>query len=275
MSKLFHKKTIAARMALTATVCVAVSSQALVIDDFSTGNFTMDYAPNREVTELSQTNLPPAAVIGGSRDISAWSFDTPGPNPPVLEVAEGSLWIRTGAENWAYPTIVYGDAESPLNADFTSAGDALVISVVSAQTTASVPAGPLFLYGGNTQEDGSLSRDRLSTLGPYPFVVSDTPYDVVLPFSGLGDLDLSLMDQFEFSMFRVPDNARHEIAAIQVLPAQGLMGDMDRSGQTDLADVAAFVAAMENPQQYTRDHDLSPIYHGDLNDDGVFDLADI
>ena len=57
-----------------------------------------------------------------------------------------------------------------------------------------------------------------------------------------------------------------------------LVGDMNRDGTVDTADVAPFVLALTNPTAYMSQHGVSEagmIALGDINGDGAFDTADV
>ena len=54
-----------------------------------------------------------------------------------------------------------------------------------------------------------------------------------------------------------------------------LRGDMNLDDQVDLDDVLAFVQAIQAPADYLDQYQLDPVIKGDLNADGVFNLADV
>ncbi len=54
-----------------------------------------------------------------------------------------------------------------------------------------------------------------------------------------------------------------------------LPGDMNQDGVVDTGDVAAFILALTDPEQYEEQYGVVPRYVGDLNYDGVFDTGDV
>ena len=54
-----------------------------------------------------------------------------------------------------------------------------------------------------------------------------------------------------------------------------LPGDMNQDGAVDTGDVAAFILALTDPEQYEDQYGVAPLYVGDLNYDGVFDTGDV
>ena len=264
--------------AAAAALCAgSASSHGLIVDDFSVGDFSLTADRFSSDDRLIQTGLASPHVLGGVRDL-----DLNSQSPGVVEarVSGGSLFLEVspspGSNVNGYLDLIYGTESLPLNLDLAGPETALFITVVSERWASdlSFSRRPLFVSGG-TFQDGYTSWDRLHQSSIGFNLPRDSPYDLVVPFDSLSQIDPMNVEALWFDFFRINGPSIHEFAAIQVLPIEGLAGDMDRSGSTDLADIAAFVAALQNPQQYTRDHDLSPIYHGDLNGDGFFSLADL
>ena len=64
-------------------------------------------------------------------------------------------------------------------------------------------------------------------------------------------------------------------ATLTIMSSALLLGDMNRDGAVDTADVAPFVQALTNPQAYTDQYGIDPALGGDINEDGAFDTADV
>ena len=61
----------------------------------------------------------------------------------------------------------------------------------------------------------------------------------------------------------------------QVIQPAPLLGDIDLDGDVDSDDLDGFVLGLTDPAAYEAQYGVSPVMHGNLNQDGYLDINDV
>ena len=199
---------------------VAGTARAVVIDDFTAG--AQSATANFQSLDLSQSGLPTANVIGGTRGVELWGntgvtsfqIDTTGEGKAIFDVTSGN----------GYLTLTYGSAEQPLNLDLAALGhDAIQIRYRLTN------ANPLRfgyawyrVYGSGNQ----IALPINNTAGP----------DIIQMLSPIpASNDLTDIDRIALEIGRVPAGTTLEILDLTTVAT--LPGDLNLDGFVGIEDL--------------------------------------
>jgi hypothetical protein len=193
---------------LALLLCANGRSEALVIDDFSTGPFTI--VGTNTTVDQTQSGLDPAHVVGGSRFISFRSFAVP-PSALTLDDQAGTLHMSPG-NCCSYLSLRYGSAGNPLQLDLTADGsDRFLVTFadISEQIPSSVPSivvrdhqnRMVPIIGGGTLPNPPVGR-----------------FSVAVPFTQFSNFDLTNIQSIEIAVSRYSGGRTFTLDSIATVP---------------------------------------------------------
>jgi len=232
-----------------AFVALTRPADAIVIDDFSTGEIVIDGPATQD-----QAGLDPAHILGGSRRIQLGQSG----NGSHIEIADDRF--KFSSVGWGYVTLTYGAAESLGGVDLTQNGhDRFRIKFGKVTTNYT----PMALY---------INLSPSSSSNGVSWTATKT-WDggaIEIPFASFPS-SLTSVQKIVFDAFRNQAGTEFEIESIST-SGPHLAGDFNRDGAVDADDLEVW---QQQSGMDTRNGSiLRVIATADANLDGRVDGAD-
>jgi hypothetical protein len=192
---------------------LASAASAITIDDFSVGPIEVSRTGSVAATAV-QSGLDPSHVLGGGRDITVGEFGTSG-QTLIVDTALRELQFSPGSSS-GYFQVNYGSMAQPLNVDLTAGGSNaflfhFIYNVPNFPT--SLPPSSIRVFTATGSGFTALNHSGGSIT-----MLPDGSRRARIPFSTLGNLDLTAVQRIEFELFRVSPGTEFVLKAIATVP---------------------------------------------------------
>ena len=238
----------------------AACAPALVIDDFSQGPLLIGVYPGSNVSDFSQTNLDPDAVVGGARHWTLlWGHllnIDPDRQTLAIEATSLSNFFR----------LTYGSEDTPLGVNLLEDGaDRLRFRFLGENTVAFLADVSIVTHNPDTGSFSvaSTSVGRRGVAAPTDAII-EIPFDSFF-WGAQQEPQYEHIERIVISQSRYLTSWRMEIDSIETA-GPPIVGDFDRDGDVDLDDYTQWTGAVGTAQNFR--------VTTDANGDGYSDAAD-